>query len=161
MVINVNARQKHIHWVFDTVNHSILIENLNVYDVRGVAEKWVESYLCDKKQFVKIDECSSNLLSVSCGVAQGSVLGHKMFIVYINNICNVSRPLTFVLFVDDTNISYYNGNILNLTRLENCEFDKLYTLFTINKLCTLFTINKLCTLFTVNKLSMNVSKNIY
>ena len=59
---------------------------------------------CDRKQVVKIDECSSNLLGVSCGVPQGSVLGPKLFILYINSICNVSQLLKFVLFVDDTNI---------------------------------------------------------
>ncbi len=91
---------------FDTVNHSILLQKLNFYGIRGVAEKWIESYLNDRKQFVKICDSSSNALGVSCGVPQGSVLGPRLFILYINDICNLSKSLKFVLFADDTNILY-------------------------------------------------------
>ncbi len=47
---------------FDTVNHSVLLHKLNFYGIRGVAEKWIESYLSDRKQFVKICDSSSNTL---------------------------------------------------------------------------------------------------
>ena len=37
---------------FDTINHNILVSKLEHYGIRGVAKKWVENYLCNKKQIV-------------------------------------------------------------------------------------------------------------
>ena len=66
--------------------------------------------------------------------SQGSVLGPRLFILYINDICNVSTILKFVLFADDTNILYSDANVNNLNIVVNSELDKLNTRFIINKL---------------------------
>ena len=74
---------------FDTVDHGILIEKLNYYGLHGVANDWIKSYLSNRNQFVKIDVCVSELLDVTYGVLQGSILGLRLFVLYINGICNV------------------------------------------------------------------------
>ena len=55
-------------------------------------------------QFVSIDGIHSRLSHVSCGVPQGSVLGSKLFILYVNDICNVSNLVKCILFADDTSL---------------------------------------------------------
>ena len=60
-------------------------------ELRGVANKWLASYLSNRNQYVSIDECNSDLLNVLCGVPQGSILRPKLFILYVNDICNISK----------------------------------------------------------------------
>ena len=37
---------------FDTVDHNILVTKLDHYGIRGVAKKWLSSYLENRKQYV-------------------------------------------------------------------------------------------------------------
>lgn len=56
----------------------------------------------------------SSCLDIACGVPQQSVLGPKLFILYIDDICKVSNVLKLVLFAHDTNTfcAKYNLNEL-------------------------------------------------
>lgn len=96
---------------FDTIDHSILMNKLERDGIRGIAYKWMKSYLDDRYQYVEINNVKSNQLKVTCGVPQGSVLGPKLFILYINDICSVSKLLKCVLFADDTTL-YCSGKDL-------------------------------------------------
>ena len=92
------------------------------------------SYLSNRKQFVHIENNHSDVLNVICGVPQGSILGPKLFILYINDLCNVSKLLNFLLFADDTNIFFTSNNIHDASVVISRELIKLSRWFAINKL---------------------------
>jgi len=119
---------------FDTVDHSILLEKLKLYGIRGVANNWIRSYLCNRVQFVQIQHVKSSRLPVTCGVPQGSILGPLLFLIYINDITHVSKIANTILFADDTNLFFGGPNIDLLCLTINDELDKIATWFNLNKL---------------------------
>jgi hypothetical protein len=56
------------------------------------------------------------------------------FLLYVNDICNVSSIFHFVLFVDDTNLFYSHKNISDLIDQVNRELNKLSNWFSANRL---------------------------
>ena len=119
---------------FDTVNHGILLQKLEHYGIRENTLDWFQSYLSDRKQFVDINGKPSELLGTTCGVPQGSVLGPLLFLIYINDLPNISTILNFYLFADDTNIYYESSSLDKLESTINRELNKLYLWLNVNRL---------------------------
>ena len=81
-----------------------------------------------------MDGFKSECLDIVCGVPQGSVLGPMLFNMYINDICNVSKSLKFILFADDTNILVSGENLQQLLSTLTVEISRLKKWFDRNKL---------------------------
>ena len=119
---------------FDTVNHQILLKKMYKYGIRGVVYDWFKSYLSNRKQYVNINKVNSPKLNITCGIPQGSILGPLMFLLYINDIANVSSVLFFLLFADDTTVFCSGKNIDDLINIVNREMQKLIIWLYVNKL---------------------------
>lgn len=128
---------------FDTIDHSILINKLCHYGVRGVASNWIKNYLSNRSQYVVHNNVSSEYKTIRCGVPQGSILGPILFLLYINDLANVSDKLKFILFADDTNVFHTGKNVVDVSTILNDE------------------LKNLSIWFKVNKLSLNISKTNY
>ena len=61
-----------------------------------VTLQWIESYLSEIKKYVYLNEHSSDLRKISCGIPQGSVLGPLLFLAYITDL-NISRTFFYFL----------------------------------------------------------------
>ena len=57
---------------FDTVNHKILLSKLYLYGIRGTSHNLFESYLHNRRKYVKIDSTKSRFENINCGIPQGS-----------------------------------------------------------------------------------------
>ena len=119
---------------FDTLNHAILLKKLEHYGVRGIALKLLKNYLSNRFQYVFLNDTSSRLKLISCGVPQGSILGPLLFLIYINDIVNCSSIMKFILFADDTNLFLSDEDLSRLMISLNAELSKLSDWFKSNKL---------------------------
>jgi exonuclease III len=98
---------------FDFVDHSIILQKMEKYGIRGPALSWLHSYLSERQQITQIQYKSavdnSNLSVNSAsrinhkGVPQGSILGPLLFLLYVNDLPSCIRHHC-LLFADDTTI---------------------------------------------------------
>ena len=89
---------------FDVIEHPILLKKLEHYGIKGTALKWFESYLSGRHQFVAVGGEDSRPRAIQFGVPQGSILGPLLFVIYINDLPNITNLAKFILYADDANI---------------------------------------------------------
>ena len=134
---------------FDTIDHSILLNKLSYYGIKGHSLNWFQSYLSNRKQYVEYNNTLSSFADVTTGVPQGSILGPLLFIIYMNDIAHITQKFHSILYADDTSLieplCTFSAEIQN---------NRTVLSETINK-----ELNLITDWLALNKLSLNAKKN--
>ena len=113
---------------FDTVDHQILLKRMrHIYGIDDTALSWFESYLDNRNTKVRINEALSSSRVFECGVPQGSVLGARLYSMFIYPISKIIKQhgLNYHCQADDIQIYMQcSDNDIDLhesiSRLQNC-----------------------------------------
>ena len=111
-----------------------MLSKFEFYGFRGVVNKWFESYyLKSMKQLLEINSIKSDMMNITSGVPQGSILGPILFLLYITDISHATN-MKLLSFADDTTVSLSGSNIDELISTINNELKLLYDWLCDNKL---------------------------
>ena len=126
---------------FDSVPHGSLVKKLELLCLPQFILSWLRSYLTKHKQRVVVNGSTSKSIPVVSGVAQGSVLGPLLFLIYVDSISQLrlSNNSKLIMYADD--ILLYK-TILMLTDYTELQED----------------INHIFDWSTSNEMSFNISK---
>ena len=94
---------------FDIIDHDLLIKKLKAYGFRITAIELLRSYLSDRQQCVVFTHCCvthvlCNLITLECGIPQGSCLGPLLYSIFVNDIPYMLQNEGIVIYADDTTI---------------------------------------------------------
>ena len=124
---------------FDTLDHSILLQKLEKYGIRGTALSWFSSYLNNRTMNVKVlnasgNTCYSEGYDLPIGAPQGSCLGPLLFLIYTNDLHKHISFCSCILFADDTTLYHTSKNINYLRWCVESDLKSISNWFKAHKL---------------------------
>ena len=118
---------------FDTINHEILFQKMEILGFSRQVIYWYRSYLVNRKFKVKIDKFYSEKGISNCGVPQGSILGPLLFLIYVNDMSQAVKCDLF-LYADDSCLLFQDKVVKNIQNILSENFSNLCDWFVDNKI---------------------------
>ena len=100
---------------FDCIPHNLLIAKLHAYGLSFETLTFLNSYLRNRTQCVKINNICSDLLNIFLGAPQDSILGPILSNIFLNDLHNCKR--LYYIKLDDNTIKVFCDQLANLIKI--------------------------------------------
>jgi len=82
----------------------------NSFGITGTLLDWIKDYLSGRRQFTVVNGVESDILPVTTGIPQGSVLGPTLFTLFTNDLPTAISEGDLYMYADDTSIYFIGEN---------------------------------------------------
>ena len=106
---------------FDCIPHDLLIAKLDSYGLNRNLLRYINSYLDNRKQCVRINNINSSFNYIISGVPQGSVVGPILFNAFFNDFFFFMQHATVYNFADDNTLSSFAETFVRLKEILESE----------------------------------------
>ena len=104
---------------FDTLDHTVLLQKMECMGFKESVIKWFQSYLSNRKSFVKLENVYSGAGLVNYSVPQGYILGLLLFLIYIYDLPHALNETESYLYAD---CIFYQDNVEKIEKVLKEEF---------------------------------------
>ena len=106
---------------FDCISHDLLIAKLHVYGFSFERLTFLNSYLRNRKQCVKINNICSDFSKILSGVPQGSILGPILFNIFLNDLFLCLKNTDLHNFADNDTIAAVCDQLPDIIKILEAE----------------------------------------
>lgn len=117
---------------FDCLPHCLTVCKLHAYGLSRDACTLIASYLCKRKQRVKIGNVRSCWKETNKGVPQGSILGPLIFNIFMNDIFYFVKHADLFNYADDNSVSISGKELSLVSKLLQSEAEVTVRWFSDN-----------------------------
>ena len=112
-----------LYKAFDCIPHHLLIAKLHAYGLSFDTVTFLNSYLKDRKQNVRINNIFSAFQNILSGVPQGSILGPILFNTFLNYLFLCIKNSDLHNFAHDNTITITCNTLKGLLKIFEQEFE--------------------------------------
>ena len=116
----------------DFIDHELLLANLHAYGFSLESLTFIQGYLSNRIQRLKINSSSSDYNNIDSGVPQGWIAGPHIFNIFICDLFFDDIDLGLANYADDTNQYAYDLENEKVIELLEKNINKLFDWFSDN-----------------------------